>query len=98
MAKKDEGLPVALANQGGLLTALAVLLIGLNGGGRAWIVLIQAAGAFLLSSAFLKILTAFVIQGIRMKATTAPNEAQDDLDDTVHFIAQQAEPRERMAS
>jgi hypothetical protein len=101
MAHKDEGLPVAIANQGGLVTALAVLVLGLSSGGRAWIVLIQAAGAFLIASAFLKILTAAVIQGIRMKADAAPKPASDDVDDTVQMITQiadHAEPMERMAS
>lgn len=97
--RRDEGLPVALATQGGLFATLAVLVIGLGNGGRAWIVIIQAAGAFLLTSGFLKILTAAVIQSIRMKAD-APRHEQDDTEETARIIAQAArhvEPRERVA-
>ena len=59
--KKNEGLPIAVATQGGLLSALAVLMIGTFHGGRAWIILVKAGTAFLLSAAILKILTAGVM-------------------------------------
>lgn len=85
-ARRDEGLPVAIANQAGLLAALAVLMIGLANQGRAWIVLAQAAGAFLLSTAILKLLTAALMQGIRMKATPVVKETRDDVEDTVRTI------------
>lgn len=87
-ARRDEGLPVAIANQAGLLAALAVLMIGLANQGRAWIVLAQAAGAFLLSTAILKLLTAALMQGIRMKATPAGKETRDDVEDTVRTIVE----------
>lgn len=87
-ARRDEGLPVAIANQGGLLAALAVLVIGLANQGRAWIVLAQAAGAFLLATAILKLLTAALMQGIRMKATPASKETRDDVEDTVRTIVE----------
>jgi hypothetical protein len=98
--RKDEGLPVAVATQGGLVATLAVLVIGLARGGRAWIVLIQAAGAFLLASGLLKILTAALIQGIRMKANAPPPKA-DETEETARVIEQAARPFEptgRMAS
>ncbi len=87
-ARRDEGLPVAIANQAGLLAALAVLVIGLANQGRAWIVLAQAAGAFLLSTAILKLLTAALMQGIRMKATPAAKETREDVEDTVRTIVE----------
>jgi hypothetical protein len=81
MAKK-EGLPIAVATLGGLVSALTILLHGMVHGGRAWIVLIRAATAFLLSSAILKILTAGVIQGVRMKRTPDP-KPEPDADETL---------------
>ena len=102
MARRtNEGLPVAIATQGGLLATLAVLVLGLANGGRAWIVLIQAACAFLVSSGMLKILTAAVIQGIRMKADVRrPEEAQDEMEQTVRVIHETSripEPTEQVA-
>lgn len=87
-ARRDEGLPVAIANQAGLFAALGVLVIGLANQGRAWIVLAQAAGAFLLSSAILKLLTAALMQAIRMKATSSAKETPDDVEDTVRTIVE----------
>lgn len=99
--RRDEGLPVAIANQAGLLGALAVLMIGLANGGRAWIVLAQAGGAFLMISAMLKLLTAAVMQGIRMKATPAQKETRDDVEETVRTIVESQDltpqPTERVA-
>jgi hypothetical protein len=90
--RRDEGLPVALATQGGLLAALAVLLLGLVGGGRAWIVLIQAACAFLVASGVLKILTAAVMQGIRMKADVPRKEPPDEIEETIRTISETSLP------
>ena len=90
--RRDEGLPVAIANQGGLLIAMMVLLLGLSRGGRAWIVVGQAAGGFLLGSAILKFLTAASIQGIRMKATVVPEETQDEIEETARTIAETSRP------
>jgi hypothetical protein len=73
MAKKDEGLPVAVATQGGLLATLAVLLVGTATGMRAWIVLIKAGIAFLLVSTILRFLVAAVLQVVRLKAETPPD-------------------------
>jgi hypothetical protein len=73
MATKDEGLPVAVATQGGLLATLAVLLVGTATGMRAWIVLIKAGIAFLLVSTILRFLVAAVLQVVRLKAETPPD-------------------------
>jgi ABC-type Fe3+-siderophore transport system permease subunit len=101
MAKRrDEGLPVALATQGGLLAALVVLLVGFARGGREWIVLMQAGMAFLLASGLLKILTAAVIQAIRVKAEETPRPGEEEMENTIRTItaaSANAEPRERVA-
>jgi hypothetical protein len=78
--KRDEGLPIAVATQGGLIAALAVLLIGMIYGGRAWILLINAATAFMLTSAILKIVTAGVMQSVRWKATRPEKESDQEGD------------------
>ena len=79
---------MAIATQGGLLSALAVLAIGTFQGGRAWIVLIRAAVAFLLCSAILKILTAGVMTWVSAKRTQIEktDATADDIDETVGLI------------
>ncbi|MBZ0268438.1 hypothetical protein K8I85_09810 [bacterium] len=80
--KRDESLPLAIATQGGLFAALAVLLDGMVHGGRAWILLIKAGTSFLLASALLKLLSAGVMQGVQMKADVPEKKTHDDdLDD-----------------
>jgi len=81
-------MPVAIATQGGLVAALAVLVLGLASGGRAWIVLVQSACAFLVTSGVLKFLTAALIQGLRMLADAPRQETRDDLEDTVRTISE----------
>jgi len=84
--QKNEGLPIAVATQGGLLSALAVLMVGTFEGGRAWIILVKAGTAFLLSAAILKTLTAGVMTGVSMNRT--PEEKPRDLDDEVEETAE----------
>jgi hypothetical protein len=102
--KKDESLPIAIATQGGLLTALAVLLVGMTNGARAWILLTKAGTAFLLSSALLKLLSAGVMQGIRMKADVPVKRPRpyDDVSDVppaeVSGPAAPLEPARKVAS
>ncbi len=81
--KRDDSLPVAIATQGGLFAALAVLLGGMNNGSRAWILLMKAGTGFLLSSALLKLISAGVMQGINMNADTPKKKKTygSDLDD-----------------
>jgi large-conductance mechanosensitive channel len=105
MAKKDEGLPVAVATQGGLLATLAVLLVGTATGMRAWIVLIKAAIAFLLVSAILRFLVAAILQVVRLKAEAPPepkkSETETEIGATAKAIAsagRSPEPMERAAS
>ena len=103
MAKKrDESLPVAVATQGGLLAAMAVLMIGTWQGARAWVLLIKAGTAFLLSAALLKLLAAGVMQAIRMKADPEKKKpaSLDALDDPTVLAADLAklEPTEKVTS
>lgn len=81
--KRDESLPIAIATQGGLAAAMAVLLVGMMQGTRAWILLMKAGTAFLLASALLKLLSAGVMQGVAMKADkpVKKTRSDDDLDD-----------------
>jgi hypothetical protein len=51
-------------------------------GARAWILLVKAATAFLLTSAFLKLLTAGVMQAVRWKATKKPDRSPEDETDS----------------
>ena len=87
--QKNEGLPIALATQSGLLSALAVLLVGTIHGGRAWIILVKAGTAFLLSAAILKILTAGVMTGVSMTRTPEekPVDPADEIEETAEMIA-----------
>ena len=78
--QRDEGLPIAIATQGGLLATLAVLLVGMTHGARAWILLINAGTAFLIASALLKLLAAGVMQGFQMKADKPEPKKHDDDD------------------
>jgi hypothetical protein len=99
--KRNEGLPIAVATQGGLLSALAVLMIGTVHGGRAWIILVKAGTAFLLSSAVLKILTAGVMTGVSMNRTPEekPRDPADEIEETAEMIASiSPEPVENRAS
>ena len=77
-SKKDDSMPVAIATQGGLLAALAILLVGMIQGARAWVLLTKAAMGFMLASAVLKLLTAGVMQAIRWKATKPAEQEQED--------------------
>ena len=87
--KKNEGLPIAVATQGGLLSALAVLMLGMLQGGRAWIILVKAGTAFLLSAAILKTLTAGVMTGVSMNRTPEekPHDPDDEIEETAELIA-----------
>ena len=87
--KKNEGLPIAVATQGGLLSALAVLMLGMLQGGRAWIILVKAGTAFLLSAAILKTLTAGVMTGVSMNRTPEekPSDPDDEIEETAELIA-----------
>lgn len=101
--KRDESLPIAIATQGGLLAALAVLLDGMMHGARAWILLIKAGTAFLLASALLKLLSAGVMQGVQMKADVPEQRRHDDddLDDpaaVASSLAPSLEHTEKVAS
>jgi hypothetical protein len=95
--KRDDSLPVAIATQCGLLAALAVLMVGTMHGARAWILLIKAGTAFLLSSALLKLLSAGVMQGVTMKADAPVRDTRqdDDLDDAAVPVPEPAAPLER---
>ncbi len=90
--KRDDSLPIAISTQGGLLSALAVLMFGMMNGARAWIVLAKAAMAFMLASAVLKLLTAGVMQAVRWKATRNDDtnketeDSSEDLEDTADTI------------
>lgn len=83
--RPKDALPIAIATKAGMLAALAVLVMGVLNGGRAWIVLINAAIAFLLTSALLKILAAGVMHGVNLtktpeKADHAPQEIEETAD------------------
>jgi len=95
--KRDESLPIAIATQGGLAAALAVLLVGMMQGARAWVLLMKAATAFLLSSALLKLLSAGVMQGVMRKADAPERRTRsdDDLDDAVAAVPSPAASLER---
>ena len=94
--RRDDSLPLAVATHGGLIAALIVLMAGTIQGTRAWIVLAKAGTAFVLSSAFLKLVTAGVMQAIRWKATAHEERRSEDdgdsgvLEDTVETIRSQA--------
>ena len=106
--RRDESLPIAVATQGGLLTAIAVLLVGMIQGARAWILLIKAGTAFLITSAFLKLLAAGVMQAVRWQATPTdkPKREEDDLEtadvqetaDTIRTASRTPETTESVAS
>jgi len=101
--RRDEGLPVAVATQGGLLATLTVLLLGTVNGTRAWILLIKGAMAFLLVSAVLRLVTAAILQFIRWKADVPRRrtEESDDVASTADMIqsaARTPEPMEKVAS
>lgn len=101
--RKDEGLPVAFATQGGLLATLAVLLLGTMNGTRAWILLIKGAMTFLLVSAILRLMTAAVLQSVRWKADaprprTEESEEMATTADVIQSTAHSPEPMEKVAS
>ena len=101
--KKDEGLPVAIATEGGLLATLAVLLIGTANGMRAWVLLVKAGIAFLLVSGILRLVTAAALQFIRLKAdnTEPENDSAEEVQQTAAAISSAAtspEPLENLTS
>ena len=81
-SKRDDSMPIAIATQGGLLAALAILLVGMIDGARAWVLLVKAGTAFLLTSAFLKLISAGVMQAVRWKATKPSDDKKEDSADT----------------
>jgi len=75
--RSDMSLPIAVATMSGLLSTLAVLLVGTMQGMRAWILLIRGAMAFMLVSGVVKLLTAAVLQSIRWKETKTDRRTPD---------------------
>ncbi len=105
--RKDDSMPIAIATQGGLLAALAVLLVGMIDGARAWVLLVKAGTAFLLASALLKLIAAGVIHAIRWKATkpkdeetedSATDEEVENMADTIRTASDTPETTESLAS
>lgn len=70
--KPNEALPVAISMWGGFFATLLVLLAGMTSGTRPWVLLMRAGTTFLMVSAFLKLLTAGLIQVIQMRKTPSP--------------------------
>lgn len=88
--RPQEGLPVAVSTVGGFFATLLVLLAGTTSGTRPWILLMRAAAAFLLTSAFLKLLTAGLIQVIQWRKTVPDAKRStfgDEIEETVQTIA-----------
>ena len=102
MAKKDDVLPVAIATHGGFLATLIVLLAGTLNGSRAWLLLLRAASTFLLVSGSLKLLSAAVMQFIRLNADDPKNRSEtEEVRDTAELISsasQSTDPMENVTT